>query len=287
MIKVIASDMDGTLLNSKHQISEGNIKAIKKAKELGVKFIIATGRRYEDVESFIDEHDIECEYILMNGAEYRNSNGEIQETINIDKNKVKVVLEKISKENLSTEIYTNKGIYTVNTKEEALEGMVNRLKQFEKVDDNEKALELAKKHSHYVNLNYIENIDEFIESDIEVRKIITFYDDVELINRVKDELSKVEDIAVLSSFVTNIEVTNIKAQKGFILSKVIKKMGISNDEVMAAGDSFNDYSLFTEFKNAFAMENAIPEIKELANNITDTNDNDGVAKAIYKVLGII
>ena len=71
-----------------------------------------------------------------------------------------------------------------------------------------------------------------------------------------------------------------------LLKKVTEKMGVKNEEVIAFGDSFNDYSLFTEFKKAYAMENAIPEIKEIAKNITDTNDNSGVAKAIYKELGI-
>ena len=76
------------------------------------------------------------------------------------------------------------------------------------------------------------------------------------------------------------------AQKGFILAKVVEKMGIKRDEVMVIGDSFNDYSMFTEFPESFAMENAVPEIKEVAKYITDTNDNAGVAKAIYKILNL-
>ena len=63
-------------------------------------------------------------------------------------------------------------------------------------------------------------------------------------------------------------------------------MGIARDEVMVIGDSFNDYSMFEEFKESFAMGNAIDEIKEIAKHITDTNDNAGVAKAIYKALNI-
>ena len=69
-----------------------------------------------------------------------------------------------------------------------------------------------------------------------------------------------------------------------ILAKAIEKMGIDKSEVIVLGDSFNDYSMFTEFENSFAMENAIPEIKKIAKYITDSNENDGVAKAIYKVL---
>ena len=64
-------------------------------------------------------------------------------------------------------------------------------------------------------------------------------------------------------------------------------MNIARDEVMVIGDSFNDYSMFEEFKESYAMGNAIPEIKEIAKHITDTNDNAGVAKAIYKALNIL
>lgn len=286
LIKVIASDMDGTLLNSQHDITEENVKAILKAKELGVHFIIATGRMYDSVKPFMDKHGIKCEYILMNGAEFRNENGELVESINMDKRKIKDILNILCKEDLIVELYTDEGSYTTNTKEEALKEMVYRVQNFEKVQDYDKALEIAKEHEHFKTLKYIDDIDKFIESRIEIRKIITFSNDVEVINKTKVELNNIGGLAVLSSFITNIEITDERAQKGYILKKVTEKMGIKNEEVIAFGDSFNDYSLFTEFEKAYAMENAIPEIKEIAKNITDTNDNSGVAKAIYKELGI-
>lgn len=286
LIRVIASDMDGTLLNSQHDITEENVKAILKAKELGVHFIIATGRMYDSVKPFMDKHGIKCEYILMNGAEFRNENGELVESISMDKRKIKDVLNILCKEDLIVELYTDEGSYTTSTKEEALKEMVYRVQNFEKVQDYDKALEIAKEHEHFKTLKYIDDIDKFIESRIEIRKIITFSNDVEVINKTKVELNDIGGLAVLSSFITNIEITDERAQKGYILKKVTEKMGIKNEEVIAFGDSFNDYSLFTEFEKAYAMENAIPEIKEIAKNITDTNDNSGVAKAIYKELGI-
>lgn len=286
LIRVIASDMDGTLLNSQHDITEENVKAILKAKELGVHFIIATGRMYDSVKPFMDKHGIKCEYILMNGAEFRNENGELVESISMDKRKIKDILNILCKEDLIVELYTDEGSYTTSTKEEALKEMVYRVQNFEKVQDYDKALEIAKEHEHFKTLKYIDDIDKFIESRIEIRKIITFSNDVEVINKTKVELNNIGGLAVLSSFITNIEITDERAQKGYILKKVTEKMGIKNEEVIAFGDSFNDYSLFTEFEKAYAMENAIPEIKEIAKNITDTNDNSGVAKAIYKELGI-
>ena len=75
MIKIIASDMDGTLLNSEHKISSENLKAIKEAQDKGIHFAIATGRDYLDVEPVLKECGLKCECIVSNGAEYRDSNG--------------------------------------------------------------------------------------------------------------------------------------------------------------------------------------------------------------------
>lgn len=148
----------------------------------------------------------------------------------------------------------------------------------------EEALELAKIQPYFVQLNYISDLDKFLSSGIEIRKFVAFHKDIELINKMKKVIGELKGIAVSSSFRDNIEITDITAQKGIILAKVAEKMGFERDEVLVLGDSFNDYSMFTEFKESVAMGNAIPEIKEIAKYITDTNDNLGVAKAIYRVL---
>ena len=77
MIKLIASDMDGTLLNNRQAISKENVEAIKKAQNKGIKFLIATGRNYDEVQFLLSENDIICNCILMNGSEYRDNNGKI------------------------------------------------------------------------------------------------------------------------------------------------------------------------------------------------------------------
>lgn len=284
MIKIIASDMDGTLLNSNHEITKENIMAIREANKKGVKFIIVTGRQYGDVEYIAKEYGLECEYILMNGAEYRDASGNVIEAIDIDKNKVLEIIDIIQSNNMRAELYTDQGIYSINSKEEALKGVAYRIQSFEKIQNFEEALEKARMHPIFTKLKYVENIDNFLQSNIKIRKIIAFYNDVDIIKKVKGILDDVSGLAVSSSFYDNIEVTDIKAQKGIILSKVAQKMNIKKEEVIVLGDSFNDFSMFSEFPISFAMGNAIPEIKEIAKYITETNDNSGVAAAIYKAL---
>ena len=284
MIKLIASDMDGTLLNSNHEIDKETVVAINKAEEAGIIFAISTGREYDNVEPLLKVNDIRCQCVLMNGAEYRDEEGNILEEINIDIKSATKIINILQKEKVSARIFTSKGIYTTDTKEEALQEMVYRTISFHPELSKEEAIEIAKIQPYFTELNYISNLDEFLSGNIEVRKFVAFHSDTELINKMKRVVGEIEGIAVSSSFKDNIEVTHVTAQKGIILAKVAEKMGFKREEVIVLGDSFNDYSMFTEFSESVAMGNAIPEIKEVAKYITDTNDNFGVAKAIYKVL---
>ncbi|SCI87838.1 Uncharacterized phosphatase YwpJ [uncultured Clostridium sp.] len=285
MIKLIASDMDGTLLNTNHTISEGNIEAIRKAQELGVKFAIITGRSYDGVKPIADEFNLDCEYILMNGAEYRDKDGNILENIAIDKEKVKVIMEVMGEEDLCIELFTNVGTLTSDY-EKVKDSIEDRVRSLNPESTDDEVQGFLNEFIGRRKITIFNSINELMDDKIDIYKIITFNKDVELIKSVKERLKKLSGLSVVSTFDNDIEVSDIRAQKGLILAKVAEKMGLERDEVMPIGDSFNDYSMFTEFKTACAMGNAIPEIKELAEFITDTNDNDGVAKAIYRALNI-
>lgn len=284
MIKLIASDMDGTLLNAKHAIDKGTVEAIKAAEKAGITFAITTGREYDSVKDHLLENDIRCQCILMNGAEYRDEDGNILEEINIELKTAVEIIKILQKEKVSARIFTNKGIYTTDTREEALKEMLYRTLSFNPELTEDEALEFAKTQPFFMQLKYIKDLKEFFNSGIEIRKFVAFHKNVELINKLKKIISELDGIAVSSSFKDNMEITHITAQKGIILAKVSEKMGLKREEVLVLGDSFNDYSMFTEFTESVAMGNAIPEIKQVAKYITDTNDNLGVAKAIYKVL---
>ncbi|RII36575.1 HAD family phosphatase [Clostridium chromiireducens] len=286
MIKLIASDMDGTLLNSNHEIPKENLEAIKKAQEMGVKFAISTGRMYDDVKPLLDECNLRCQCIVLNGGEYIDEDGNVLEGIYIGKEEAREIINMIIKEKIVAEIYTDKGLYTVNDKEEALTEVAYRIIAFDPGTSYDEALKIARNHPHFVNLNYIENIEGFLNSDVKIGKFVAFYNDEETTLKVKEKLESIEGLAISSTFTKNIEINNKEAQKGLILAKVAEKMGIKREEVIVLGDSFNDYSMFTEFTESFAMKNAIPQIREAAKYITDTNDNAGVAKAIYRALNI-
>lgn len=286
MIKLIASDMDGTLLNDDHMISEENLKAIRKAQEMGRHFTIVTGRDYGAVKSYLEECDLRCECILSNGAEYRDVDGNVIESVYMNKESVKIVFDILNEAGLCIQLMTNKGSYVTN-KESDKKAIIDRFKLFNPKMTEEEVVEFVEKSHKQRGMKLIDNIYEVLENDVEILKIVTFDNDEKLIARLKEKLREsTSDLAVASTFNNDIEISDIKAQKGLILAKAIKKMGIDKSEVIVLGDSFNDYSMFTEFENSYAMENAIPEIKEIAKYVTDSNNNDGVAKAIYKSLEI-
>lgn len=284
MIKLIASDMDGTLLNNDHDIDKETVDAIRKAEEAGIIFAISTGREYESVKELLDRHNIKAQCVLSNGAEYRDENGDILDVINIKEEVAKKIIEILDKNEISARIFTDKGVFTTSTKERALQEVIFRTMSFNPSLSEAEAREVAENLGFFTCLQYIEDLDKFFEDGVEVRKFVAFHSDIELIDKMKKTLCEIEGLAISSSFRDNIEITDINAQKGIILEKVANKMEIPKEEVMILGDSFNDYSMFEIFEETVAMRNAIPEVKAIAKYITDSNDKLGVAKAIYNVL---
>ena len=284
MIRIIASDMDGTLLNNKPDIDEETVEAIRKAEEAGIIFAISTGREYDSVKGILEKHNIKAQCVLSNGAEYRDEEGNILDVININEEAAKKIIKMLNENKLSARIFTDKGVFTTSTKEEALQEVVFRTMTFNPGTTEEEARKIAETQGFFTCLKYIDNIEKFFSEGIEVRKFVAFHKDIELIDKMKMLISEIPGLAISSSFRDNIEVTDINAQKGIILEKVAKKMSIDSKEVMILGDSFNDYSMFEIFEESVAMKNAIPEVKAIAKYITDSNDNLGVAKAIYNVL---
>ncbi|GAA0085920.1 Cof-type HAD-IIB family hydrolase [Clostridium sp. CTA-7] len=284
MIKLIASDMDGTLLNNDHDIDKETIDAIRKAEEAGIIFAISTGREYESVKGLLEKHNIKAQCILSNGAEYRDEDGNILDVINIKKENAKKITEILDENKLSARIFTDKGVFTTSTREEAFQEVVFRTMIFNEHLTETEAREIAKNQEFFTCLQYIDDIDKFFESGIEVRKFVAFHKDIKFIDTMKKVIGEIEGLAISSSFRDNIEITDVNAQKGIILEKVAKNMSIAMEDVMILGDSFNDYSMFEIFEETVAMKNAIPEVKAIAKYITDSNDNLGVAKAIYNVI---
>ena len=112
MIKLIVSDMDGTLLAHDSSISKGNIEAIRYAQSKGVQFAIATGRDYSSLKGILEAHDLKCFSILGNGAQFCNENGEILSSAYFPKKCFKQVLQIFDELKIHYMIFTANGFYS-------------------------------------------------------------------------------------------------------------------------------------------------------------------------------
>ncbi len=287
MIKVIASDMDGTLLGENHRLDEQTLSVIHKAQDAGIRFILATGRNYDGAVNALGKLDarLTCDYLVGSGAEIRNPQREIVHRAELDKSLCEEIYERLKKYPVSVLFCTDKCDYQIGTKEETEEGMIVHLELFYENLTREEIL----KSDSYRNLKErtkaVCDFTELRELEIPVFKLFLFSKDVKMLGQIQKELATDRRIAVASSFPTNLEITDVKAQKGPVLKAYIESLGYTMDEVMVFGDSLNDYSMLSmDFGATVAMENADEEVKAAAKYVTKSNVEHGVAYAIERLL---
>ncbi|MEG0289649.1 MAG: Cof-type HAD-IIB family hydrolase [Carnobacterium sp.] len=285
MIKLIASDMDGTLLNGRMVISETNAKAILEAQKQGIRFMVATGRGYTEAKPLLEEVGISCPLITLNGAQVYDEKGEVIENIGIEKDTVRTILKKTRDLNLYCEMTTSHGIYSDN-KAKRIESVASLLYKTNPDTSFKMAVVLAAARLEIMNINYVAEYEELLENDsIEILKMITFSEDgPEVLSPLADDLATTGDLAITASFINNIEINHIKAQKGLALARAAEKWNIPMENVMALGDNFNDVSMLKAAGYSVAVENAEDGVKAQAKYLTATNNDDGVAQSVLLAL---
>lgn len=284
MIKLIATDMDGTLLNAAHEISEENINAIKYAQSKGITVVIATGRAFYEASTPMAETDLKVPYICLNGAEVRDESFNIMNTSHLNHELVERIKSILDKDDVYYQIYTNRGIYTEDPTRD-LDIYLDIAKQAGQEADVEKIKQGIQKRIDNGTLKVVNSYEEIEDIPGElIMKVLAFNPDLEKINAIGAELSAIPSLAVSSSSRGNLEITHSDAQKGIALESIANQLNIDLKDVMALGDNLNDVSMLERVGYPVAVENAMPEVKAVAKYVTDTNENSGVGKAIMKLL---
>lgn len=266
MYKLVAIDMDGTLLKEDKTISERTKKAIQSAREKGVTVVLATGRPIEGVSRYLEELDMysEKDYVLSyNGALIQKTKSKEAVAKIALKGEDLHYLRKLSNE-LGVNIHAfseEKGLITPkNSKYTEVEAEINNIE------------------IHEMNIDNI--------SDDEVIIKIMMIDEPEILGPAMEKLPKevYEKYTVVRSTPFFLEFLNKEVNKGVGVEMLAKHLGIKREEVMTFGDAGNDLHMIEYAGLGVAMANAFDEVKEAADYITDSNDNDGVAKAIEKFI---
>ncbi|MCM3618069.1 Cof-type HAD-IIB family hydrolase [Sutcliffiella horikoshii] len=282
MVKCIAIDMDGTLLNNNHVVSEENADAIKLAQKNGVEVVIATGRAYSEAKDVLAEAGIVTPIICVNGAEARKPDGTIVSTNPIPLNEIKKLAAILDKHDIYFEIYTQEGTYSKDY-DKAIATIMDVFMSASEENDYDKVLKAAKERMEEGNVKLVDSFEPILEEESHViYKLLAFSLNKGNLEAARYELLELGIVAVSSSGKDNLEITSADAQKGIALTTFTAERGISMEETMALGDNYNDVSMFERVGRAVAMGNAPDGVKAKAHIVTDTNVNSGVAKAIIE-----
>ncbi len=279
MIKLIASDIDGTLIMGHQPISQRNRKAILKAIDKGVIFTIVSGRGVADILPVVE--DIPSHIISGNGAEYYDEKRKLLLSCYMDKDTCIEISRIMQKANLCHMIYTTSGTITPMSVETVRSTFIKRNIATAGGDYEADYQQMMKDYKPFREMKHVDDLESYLKNQ-DIIKIEGFEIGNQTINEVKLELSNYSNICVSSSFFNNIEVTDINATKGKILHQAIDLMHIQSNEVLILGDGLNDMTLFEQFENTVAVANAVDEIKQCAKYIVSSCDKDGVAEAIEK-----
>lgn len=275
-IKLICIDMDGTLLNSKHEVSEKNKNALKKAKEIGINIAVTTGRLFCSARYYSDLLGIDTPVIASNGAYIKNKyEDDPMLECPIPKDMLIDIYKIIKKHDL---IVNSNSWNTFIRDAEIPEGHAYKTMN--------KDLPEGKKVNFIVNEDFISAINEFEGNLLKV--IIVEDENKEKLWRAKEELQSIynDKLHIVSSGTNNFEIMIGNVSKGNAVAYLADSLHIPSEEIMCIGDSENDISMLKFAGLGVAMGNGLQMVKDVADFVTDTNDNDGVAKAIEKfVLG--
>ncbi|MGV8983463.1 sugar-phosphatase [Clostridium sp.] len=265
MYKLIAIDMDGTLLSDKKHISPVNYKAIQEAKANGVKVVLASGRPLVGFKKYLDQLDLISEdnyAVAFNGALVQTSDGG----------------EIISKKTLTLEDY--KSLYKLS---KDLNVNIHALTENSVIAPKDNMYTRGEAKMNGISCEIIDVED--VPFDTTIVKVM-FIDAPEIIDEaiqnIPEEIS--DKYTIVRSAPFYLEFLEKSVNKGAGVAALAEKLNIKQEEVICIGDAGNDIHMIKYAGLGVAMGNAFPEVKKAANFITKTNEQNGVAFIIDKFI---
>lgn len=270
-IKMIVTDLDGTLLNSANTISDKNIQAFRKAITMGIIPVVATGRI--DSEALFFAQAIGATDYLISGSggvikDYKNK--KIIHEVDLNSENIKEIVCIVEPCNeIFWQAFTNKGCVCTE-------------KSFSWMDRSG----WAKAHVEEFKDKQIvvTDVEDYVDNqELGISKIVLSSTNYILLDELMQKIGVINGVEVIRPMDYCVECIPTGVDKGFGLIKLCDYLGIKTEDVMIMGDSDNDREMFeVQGPLKIAMGNAKKSIKDLATHIVSTNDQDGVAEAIYE-----
>lgn len=267
-IKLIGLDLDGTLLNEKKELTRRTKSALEQAISEGVHVVISTGRPISGIPKALLEISGMKYVITSNGGRILDlETGKVVYENPVSHDSAERIL-KITKEYQTlNEIYFDGIGYVQEDELEQIHLYVKKPPMQEYIVKTRQPVK-----------NIWQKMDEMQGKGLD--KVHALFADLEELAEAKARVEAMNEVVVSSSLGNNMEMNAPGVHKGEALIRLGRMLGISRDEIMACGDGGNDLTMVQMAGFGVAMKNAIDEVKQVADYITDTNDEDGVAKAV-------
>lgn len=267
MYKLIVSDLDETLLNNEHYIPKANLEAIKKAEELGVKFVPATGRGFWGIQSILKELDVidkKEEYVISfnGGAIVENYNSKILEFNGLPFEKAEELFNFGLGKDVCIHVYTEDNVYMYNLNEDERIRCKN------------------------MNMGFEERKEDSIEflRDTPIAKVIFQNIDHLYLVEISEEMKELTEGVVSVSFSSGryMEMNRYGVNKGDTMLKLGEMLGVKQEEIIAVGDNYNDMSMLKVAGLSVAAGNAVQGIKDICHYVCENDNNQGVIEEVIR-----
>ena len=288
MYKLVVVDLDGTMLNSYGIVTENTKNIIRQTIDRGIDVIIASGRPIDSIKTIAKEIGSENYFIAGNGALiYDMKKNEIIYDRFLPKNKVLEIIKICEENSISYNVYTDQTILATALKYNVLYYQKENLK---------------KEESKQPKISMIQNMYEYVKNKKEEKYLkITICDDNQTVfQSIIRKLRKIQGIEVLdvshmsrktikqgteeitiAYYYTEITIQNV--DKWNAIEFLMQKLNISKEEIVAIGDNVNDKKMIQEAGLGVAMGGSTPEITQIADDVTTSNNEEGVAKVLQKI----
>jgi len=260
--KLIAADIDGTLLNNNGELTENTKNAIRKWVDKGLIFTIASGRPVQGVEKLNKELNLDVPFITYNGAMVvMGKSKQVLYEQKLSPNDSRDIVRLGKKYNTTIMIWNDNKLFVTELNER-----VNSYKMISGVEP--------------VVVNDLEQVVENGSTKI------LWYDEVERIQQYQKEIGEYlsDNVNFHPSRPYFMEFVDKNASKAIAMEKIGEYYGIRQSEMIAVGDGYNDLSMIEYAGLGVAMANSPDEVKQKADYITLSNEEDGVAHVIHKFL---
>ena len=268
-IKMIGMDLDGTLLTDDKKVTDYTREVLLKAIRQGVVVLVATGRPLSAIPQELLRFPGMRYIVTANGAQVLD----LEEDVVLQESSIPAttaceILHILKDYDVMREIFV-KGIgYGEREKIERVEHFFETPSMWEYIRTTRIPVESLK--------------DTLCELNAGVDKVHAIFNDLEERKEARERIFQLEDVVVTGAFGNTLEINKEGTSKAESLIRLGEQLGIRREEIMACGDGMNDYEMIEKVGFGVAMENGNPKVKEIADYVTVSNEEDGVAKAIEK-----